>query len=564
VSLLIALLPGISGGQCPTSFTGKLQSEDAYTSICGFRQISAAIDLDPGTSFSASFGGMDVNFSNNVKIYSVVSNISNISVSWSAYEVNITFGAPGCTPAVIDDNYSLVTIYFTLISGNSATAVTSNTRLAYNCAPPVSCGFGSNASATTINSTAYELHGNLLIPSQFTCSGGSSTDHGLPNRNVTIEMAYSPYYEICDIASTNGFGYYECEDLRVGCEYNICINSDDDLCGIDEFDLDIIRDWIFGNFYCWDYEWQIFAADVSNNGVVTAYDLTQLRHYMENDPPWDIPLPWKYISNTQYNIWDEYLCGGDPYFPVVDNCSSITANSNPIEEDWYGFPTGDVNYSCTTCGFKGNPQLYTRSIDSKRLFIEQFGNKFVTLSFKHNDFINVWSLVLKSALPIRLIKNIELLNCHSDEYTISLDGENNLIKIIYTGLTTNRQSEFKLVLEFVNQISLINNSWSIYREDKRIRNILIDKNKNYYYWDELIEIKNNELNVFPNPANDKLYFLGAFDKEMDVVIYQLDGKLVLFTHIAENHLNISQLLPGTYFLRYKLGENTALIRFTKI
>ncbi|HEX5625533.1 MAG TPA: hypothetical protein VFX48_05920, partial [Saprospiraceae bacterium] len=255
--------------QCPTSFTGLTTGDKSHGSICGFRQIDVAIDLGNLNNFNATLGGIDVEFSSNVEILDVTLWNSNMTYDIDNNVVSINFGLNG-NAAVIDDDDYFATISYTLITGITASAETSNTRLAYDT-PPVSCGFGSNAAASTLNLSSNVVMGNILIPSQFSCSSGS-TDHGLPGRTVTTEMAYDPYWEICEISSTNAYGDYGCSSLRDNCEYNICVTkSNESICGIDEFDIDIILDWILG-IECFDYEWQLFAGDVSNDGYVSTTD----------------------------------------------------------------------------------------------------------------------------------------------------------------------------------------------------------------------------------------------------------------------------------------------------
>lgn len=228
------LLPGISIGQCPTSYSGEMSTSRDYDAICGFKEIDAIINV---SSTISAFGRMNVIFSNNVKIYSataIAPYVNDIVIDQSGYLIQFNIGEY-CEPVDIDNEDVLVTIFFNVMSGSSATAQTDFTRLsAVSPTCPQLCNGYSEASAVTINVDPYELNGNILIPPLFSCSGGSSIDHGLPDREVTVSMADSPNWELCTDVSTNSYGYYECEELREDCDYKICVvGPEDDYCGID-------------------------------------------------------------------------------------------------------------------------------------------------------------------------------------------------------------------------------------------------------------------------------------------------------------------------------------------
>ncbi len=59
----------------------------------------------------------------------------------------------------------------------------------------------------------------------------------------------------------------------------------------------------------------------------------------------------------------------------------------------------------------------------------------------------------------------------------------------------------------------------------------------------------NNFNIFPNPANDKIYFSfsGYFNGTLN--IYDLQGKRVLSKRINSNSIDISTLNKGVYFLQ---------------
>ena len=62
-----------------------------------------------------------------------------------------------------------------------------------------------------------------------------------------------------------------------------------------------------------------------------------------------------------------------------------------------------------------------------------------------------------------------------------------------------------------------------------------------------VNIKNNLLNIYPNPANDVIYF--NFVINSDVIIYDLLGNIVLKEFVSSSYYNISILKNGIYLLK---------------
>jgi hypothetical protein len=61
--------------------------------------------------------------------------------------------------------------------------------------------------------------------------------------------------------------------------------------------------------------------------------------------------------------------------------------------------------------------------------------------------------------------------------------------------------------------------------------------------------------VYPNPANDKLYFIGLAATSHAVAVFSVDGKLQFNTTINGNDaLNISGLSNGTYFVQVQAPQ----------
>lgn len=563
--ILYSFLPGISLGQCPSSYNGKMVADGSYISNCGFRQVYAAINLNGGNSFNL-FGRMDVTFSSNVKILSVEAQqtyIKNISFGADYASFNIS---DYCEEIALDDEAYLVKIIYTLLSGSSATVETEETRLAYcNGLQLNICPNYSEASPITINVGTVELNGNIIAPGEFSCTGGNSTDNGLPERLVNVNMANSPFWNLCENLETNGYGYYECSELRDGCDYTVCVTGpEDDFCGIDEFDEDIIRDLVLGVICPFDYKWQHFAADANNDGVVSTADITCLERYLHDETPYNMPYTWKYISNTQYDNFTP-IC--DPsedriYVPAVNNCSNINMDDDPIIEDWYGFPVGDLNHTCNSCGFRNDPPILNRNIsNSIEVNLFKKSDQLITIAFKHNIPINVWSLVLNPDIQVDKIKDVSLINSKGLHW--STDSKNNLLKLSFVELQNLKIEIFEIKIWLKNPSKTTTSNWTISNLDTRLNNIGIDNNKNYFSFQLSGNQKNDNYFIYPIASNSNILLKGALDELIDISILQLDGKLLLKTKPVSNQINIESLNAGIYFLQLNFENEYRIIRFSK-
>ena len=73
----------------------------------------------------------------------------------------------------------------------------------------------------------------------------------------------------------------------------------------------------------------------------------------------------------------------------------------------------------------------------------------------------------------------------------------------------------------------------------------------------------NNFFVYPNPTNDKLYIETSSSGE--VRIFNLNGKLVLKQQIkaAKNEIDVSDLITGSYLLKFEFGDDVRTMQFVK-
>jgi hypothetical protein len=72
-----------------------------------------------------------------------------------------------------------------------------------------------------------------------------------------------------------------------------------------------------------------------------------------------------------------------------------------------------------------------------------------------------------------------------------------------------------------------------------------------------------ELNIYPNPATDRLTIAGNEWNKANVIVTDLSGKTVLNTTLIQNELNIAALESGFYIIRLELNGNHSEQKFVK-
>ena len=71
----------------------------------------------------------------------------------------------------------------------------------------------------------------------------------------------------------------------------------------------------------------------------------------------------------------------------------------------------------------------------------------------------------------------------------------------------------------------------------------------------------NNLNIFPNPAIDKITIDGA--KAFSVKVFTLEGKEIMNENVVDNVFDISRLSTGYYLLDIKSDQGTFIKKIIK-
>lgn len=83
--------------------------------------------------------------------------------------------------------------------------------------------------------------------------------------------------------------------------------------------------------------------------------------------------------------------------------------------------------------------------------------------------------------------------------------------------------------------------------------------------DLVADNKPSSINVFPNPATNRLFLdmKGQFVGDVTVSIYSISGQLVHQTSETAGGIDISQLSPSMYIIQVQTPEGLRVARFIK-
>jgi len=72
------------------------------------------------------------------------------------------------------------------------------------------------------------------------------------------------------------------------------------------------------------------------------------------------------------------------------------------------------------------------------------------------------------------------------------------------------------------------------------------------------DLKQDLISVYPNPSSDKILIDGDISKLKSIYVLSVDGKLVKEYNETRNEINVSQLPPGVYVLRFHFDDYSVL------
>ncbi|MEP6645851.1 MAG: T9SS type A sorting domain-containing protein, partial [Saprospiraceae bacterium] len=452
------------------------------------------------------------------------------------------------------NNQLLFTIYFSAAVGECADFSFGQTRFFWVYDPGVSyqicsLGIGSGCEPSDVCMAGHSLSGNIESPA-LDCL--DAQNGGIPNNVVEIAEANGMPGFGCSTL-TDEYGDYECnvvEDLDYRVEP---VNDNDRLCGITELDFDIIHDFILGR-HCLDYVWQLLAADVNQNGLVSTLDLVALQNaVLENPVDWP---SWTFVPVDQYTEMDPDLCEHD--VPSYDRFIDVTNVEDDVTDlDFVGIKMGDVNATCTECEvpLTGGEKVWKRS-SPVNILVEKVDKNEYSLSF-----------------------NVEMVGLDVLMFSLKCESEP---QIKYNALQTNTtfKTKYKDGIFYVCYVSLVPDGESFAQEstfltlegdfktfstgETNYPNSLVS---NEYHSQIQIQERLSPLQlVYPNPASRQIVvqlIAGDEDNNERFYLYDLCGKTVLTKNLTKKQSKIDlDLVPGLYYYKiqsYKSESSGKLI-----
>ena len=330
---------------------------------------------------------------------------------------------------------------------------------------------------------------------------------------------------------------------------------------------------------------QLIAMDVNGDGVISAGDATQINQrgvmnqpefYQASNPVKD----WKFIdsttvaNNVAYKISSTYpendgigfsaervpsipLCLAVPVTDY-DNCPVIKT------EKYYGILLGDIDGSYA--GIASNGTLKSANSTSKDVILDLsnavYGNGIVTIPISISFDSTVVAFDVDLSVNNQKLTNVNAINNPSNymlnwnfvpsNNTLSIGTystnkilpQENVISLVFaTNTTTLSAADFTSTLALINGKAA---SFKVNNSTTGIQNLASNLN----------------INVYPNPATDKLNI--EVSENAKVQILDLTGKVIMETAVIANQiqtLEVNNLANGVYTVKV---SNDKFVKMQKV
>ena len=347
--------------------------------------------------------------------------------------------------------------------------------------------------------------------------------------------------------------------------------------GVTTQDIVYIRKHILG-LQSLDSPYKLLAADVNQSGTITALDMAIIRSLI-------LLNILEFPNNTSWKIVEGSYVFPDPTQPW-NNPAPESISITSLDADRYfnmiGIKIGDVNNSVSpwnllTSETREKDGVLSLSVDNQGVR----GGEDYVVAFRAKDFRDVVAY----------------------QFTLSFDKE----KLNYIGFEKGilgEMSEQNIGVKFLDEGQLtvawttaegknINDNEPLFfmkfkaKKEGSLKEILqLNSNKtealaydnSESVFDVELEFEENEetstLQVFPNPATENIYLNINLEKTISIQldIYNAFGQLektVISNTIQpkgffQQKIKVKDFVPGTYFIKLKVGEETVVRKFIVI
>ena len=359
----------------------------------------------------------------------------------------------------------------------------------------------------------------------------TTTSHNGVNNTKMIWERSNPISS--NSSTTNSLGLYTFQNISSGKDYAVRAEKTGDfLNGVTTHDIVVIQKHILG-IKEFDSPYQMIAADASNNGLVTASDISAIRKIIlgvSKDYP-NGQASWRFVP-VSYVFPDPK----NP-FPFVEKINFIGISLNQTAADFYGIKIGDLTGNADASNFGNHPEQRTaETLDLELMMNSSHANS--ELSFPVMSMAKQVISGFQMAIQIDPAK-YEFLGLNSGELTMSdetyhyADGVLRISYIAPGTVELNKgEKAFSLILRSIG--SQFNQAYGIalskseigaeaYNESGELMNLNLmirnsDKSANKY------QLMQNRPNPFADETN--VEFLIPTPQEVEFVVYGANGKVV--------------------------------------
>jgi hypothetical protein len=365
-------------------------------------------------------------------------------------------------------------------------------------------------------------------------AGNVHTEEHENIENVVVDLLGSNEFTSQELTDVQG--NYAFEGVGTDVDYILTGSREDHvLNGISTLDILVMQRHILGAEFL-PSAFKVIAADVNNDGVITAIDLITLRKLILGSIS-EFPngqTAWRFPNESQ-----TFVDALRP-FPYTEDITVLDLNAPMTEQDFVGVKIGDVNASAIVNTFNTDPELEKRQNRSLSLVIrdqELEAGETVSVPVYAENMIDIagFQYTLNFDAKALTLVSVEPAGIDLDDSNIAFyNADNGSIALSWNdmnGVTTDSQEQlFELVFEVNENTSIASNLFL---------NSGMTKAEAYTTELNILDVElglrgsdNTEFVVFqnvPNPFSDntEIQFTLPSEGAVTLSVFDLNGREIL-------------------------------------
>jgi Secretion system C-terminal sorting domain len=282
----------------------------------------------------------------------------------------------------------------------------------------------------------------------------------------------------------------------------------------------------WGDYYRYDIVRQSTSPFSVIEKNTSLYDATTMQWKLIQTDSFTYNSLYKITSFTQYGVGPGYLKLDDRFNYYYDNNNNLDSIAREVN-------TGSFN--------KYQTWVFTKNASGQAILIKDMRWNVANNAYWDFEIDSLGYATTTSKYPSNKIKYSFVNNVWQkysrDTYTFNVNN---------------------FVAKWINEIYTSANTWEV------------DWINNYYYTPQYPAstknfIKNEDVVIYPNPANNFISISNKnFGENVQLFIYNIDGKLLMQQNLSTQNINISKLPNGLYFLRIHAEGKIYNTKFSKL